>query len=132
VRRQRREVPPIHPGEILAEEFLSPLGLNMHQLALALRVPANRISQIVDGERGISAETALRLGRYFRTSPEFWMNLQKRYELEEAKYRIEKQVEREVLPRDAKAARLTRARGARSTKPMIKARRGFSKLGSYA
>jgi addiction module HigA family antidote len=112
MRRQQREVPPIHPGEVLAEEFIKPLGLNMHQLALALRVPANRIGQIVDGERGISAETALRLARYFGTSAEFWMNLQKRYELEEARYRIEHQVEREVLPRDASPSRLQRARSA--------------------
>ena len=112
MRRQQRGVPPIHPGEVLAEEFIKPLGLNMHQLALALRVPANRIGQIVDGERGISAETALRLARYFGTSAEFWMNLQKRYELEEARYRIEHQVEREVLPRDASPSRLQRARSA--------------------
>jgi len=112
MRRQRREAPPIHPGEILAEEFLKPLGLNMHQLALALRVPANRIGQIVDGERGISAETALRLGRYFGTSAEFWINLQKRYELEDARFRIEDQVEREVLPRDTNASRIARARSA--------------------
>jgi addiction module HigA family antidote len=112
MRRQRREVAPIHPGEILAEEFLNPLGLNMHKLALALRVPANRISQIVEGERGISAETALRLARYFGTSPEFWMNLQKRYELEEARFRIEEQIEREVLPREPGASKLQRARSA--------------------
>jgi antitoxin HigA-1 len=98
--RARRQSPPVHPGEILAEEFIKPLGLNMHQLALALRVPANRVGQIVDGERGITAETALRLARYFGTSAEFWMNLQKRYELEEARYRIEQKIEREVLPRD--------------------------------
>jgi antitoxin HigA-1 len=100
MRRQRREVPPIHPGEILAEEFIKPLGLNMHQLALALRVPANRIGQIVEGERGITAETALRLARYFGTSAEFWTNLQKRYELEDARYRLEQQINREVLPRE--------------------------------
>jgi antitoxin HigA-1 len=110
--RQRRELPPIHPGEILAEEFIKPLGLNMHKLALALRVPANRIGQIVEGERGITAETALRLARYFGTSAEFWMNLQKRYELEEARYRIEEQVEREILPRDSDSGKLQRARSA--------------------
>jgi addiction module HigA family antidote len=105
MRRQRREVPPIHPGEILAEEFIKPLGLNMHQLALALRVPANRIGQIVEGERGITAETALRLARYFGTSAEFWTNLQKRYELEDARYRLEQQINREVLPRENNARR---------------------------
>ena len=97
---RRRQAPPIHPGEILQEEFIKPLGLNMHQLALALRVPSNRIGQIVDGDRGITAETALRLARYFGKSAEFWMNLQKRYELEEARFRIEPQIEREVLPRE--------------------------------
>jgi len=99
--RIRRQAPPVHPGEILEQEFIKPLGLNMHQLALALRVPANRVGQIVDGERGITAETALRLARYFGTSAEFWMNLQKRYELEDARYRIERKIEREVLPREA-------------------------------
>ena len=112
MRAQRREAPPIHPGEILAEEFLKPLGMSMHQLALALRVPSNRIGQIVDGERGITADTALRLARYFGTSAEFWMNLQKRYELEEARYRIEQQIRREVLPRDNTSGRPQKARSA--------------------
>lgn len=102
--RQKREAAPIHPGETLSEEFLKPLGVSMSQLALALRVPANRVSQIVKGERGISAETALRLARYFGTSAEFWLNLQKRYELEDARLRMEAQIEREVLPREKSAA----------------------------
>jgi antitoxin HigA-1 len=83
--RAKREVAPIHPGEILSEEFLKPMGLSMHRLALALRVPANRISQIVDGQRGISAETALRLARFFGNSAEFWMNLQTHYDLKMAR-----------------------------------------------
>ena len=112
MRRQRREIAPVHPGEILTEEFIKPLGLNRHQLAMALHVPPNRIGQIVEGVRGISAETALRLGRYFGTSPDFWMNLQKRYELEEARYRIEEQIEREVSPREADTGKSRRARTA--------------------
>jgi antitoxin HigA-1 len=68
--RAKREIAPVRPGEILLEEFLKPLGMTMHELALALRVPANRVSQIVVGKRAISADTALRLGRYFSTGPE--------------------------------------------------------------
>jgi addiction module HigA family antidote len=74
-----REIAPVHPGEILLEEFLKPVGMTIHELALALRVPANRISQIVEGGRGVSPDTALRLGRYFGTGPEFWINLQSRF-----------------------------------------------------
>jgi antitoxin HigA-1 len=102
--RAKREVAPIHPGEILSEEFLKPMGLSMHRLALALRVPANRISQIVDGQRGISAETALRLARFFGNSAEFWMNLQKRYELEDARFKLQAKVDREVPPHEKTAA----------------------------
>jgi addiction module HigA family antidote len=89
------------PGEILKEEFLKPLGLTMNQLALALRVPANRINAIVVGGRSISADTALRLGRYFGTGPEFWTNLQSHYDLEQAKERLGDEIERDVRPRDA-------------------------------
>lgn len=71
----KREIAPVHPGEILQEEFLNELGMTMHELALALSVPANRISQIVEGKCGISADTALRLGRYFGTGPELWIQL---------------------------------------------------------
>src|SRR5579872_4790682 len=68
---KRREIPLVHPGEILVEDFLKPLGLTVNALALALRVPSNRIYAIVEGERGVSPDTALRLGRYFGTGPEF-------------------------------------------------------------
>jgi addiction module HigA family antidote len=91
---------PIHPGEILVEEFMKPLGLNAHKLALALRVPANRIQAIVSGERGISGDTALRLARYFGVSPEFWMNLQASYEIRVAKKELQGRIEREVQPRE--------------------------------
>jgi addiction module HigA family antidote len=101
--RQKREIPPVHPGEILSEEFLKPLGLTMNQLALALRVPANRINAIVAGERGITADTALRLGRYFGTSAQFWINLQARFDLESTKDKLAAKIEREVQPRERAA-----------------------------
>ncbi len=99
--RVRREIAPIHPGEILLEEFLKPLKMTMHELALALRVPANRIGQIVEGQRSVTPDTALRLGRYFGTGPEFWINLQARYDLETAKGDLAQVIEREVAPRAA-------------------------------
>ena len=83
--RAKREIALVHPGEILLEEFLKPLGMTMHELALALRVAANRIGQIVEGGRRVSPDTALRLSRYLGTGPEFWINLQARFELERAK-----------------------------------------------
>ena len=94
-------LPPIHPGEILWEEFLSPLGMSANELALALRVPATRINDIVNEKRGITADTALRLARYFGTTPRFWMNMQASYELEVAEDQLGKAVTREVLPRTA-------------------------------
>jgi len=97
--RRKREIPPVHPGEILLEEFLKPLGMSMNQLALALRVPANRIAQIVNGDRTVSPETALRLGRFFGTGPEFWLNLQMRYDLECARESAAATIERDVQPR---------------------------------
>lgn len=75
-------IPPMHPGEILAEEFLEPLGISQYRLAMALGVPPRRINEIVHGKRRISADTALRLARYFGTSDRFWINLQNRYDLE--------------------------------------------------
>lgn len=75
----------IHPGEILKEEFLVPLGISANRLAGSLGVPANRISAIINGDRGITAETAILLGRAFLTTPEFWINLQAHYDLEVAK-----------------------------------------------
>lgn len=81
-------MPPIHPGEILLTEFLEPLGVSQYQLAKAVDVPARRINEIVHGQRRISADTALRLARYFGTSERFWMNLQARYDLEVEKDRL--------------------------------------------
>jgi antitoxin HigA-1 len=81
-------MPPVHPGEILLEEFLHPLAVSQYQLAKALSVPPRRINEIVHGQRRISADTALRLARYFGTSERFWMNLQTRYDLEVEKDRL--------------------------------------------
>ena len=79
---------PIHPGEILTEEFLTPLGITQHKLAVAIGVPPRRINEIVHGTRRISADTALRLARYFGTSERFWINLQARYDLEVERDRL--------------------------------------------
>ena len=81
-------VPPVHPGEILLEEFLTPLGVSQYRLAKAVDVPARRINEIVHGQRRITADTALRLSRYFGTSERFWLNLQARYDLETEKDRL--------------------------------------------
>ena len=93
-----RKLKPVHPGEILREEFMAPLGLSMNKVAMALRVPVTRIADIVNQRRGITADTALRFARYFRNSPAFWMNLQTRYDLEVAEDEIARQVERDVQP----------------------------------
>lgn len=79
---------PIHPGEILQAEYLEPLGVTQHRLAVAIGVPPRRINEIVHGKRGITADTALRLARYFGTSERFWLNLQSRYELELGRDRL--------------------------------------------
>ncbi len=100
---RKREVPLAHPGEILLEEFLRPLGVSMNQLALALRVPNNRINAVVNGKRGISPDTALRLARFFGTTPDFWMNLQSHYDLATVKDLIGEQIEHEVMPRQRAA-----------------------------
>jgi len=92
------KLPPIHPGEILLEEFLKPMGLSQNQLALSIGVPARRINEIVLGKRGISADTALRLARYFNMSPQFWMGLQMNYELAIASDKLENRLDREVCP----------------------------------
>ena len=75
-------IAPIHPGEVLLEDFLTPLGLTQHHLAISISVPPRRINEIVHGKRRMSADTALRLARYFGTSDRFWLNLQTRYDLE--------------------------------------------------
>ena len=92
---------PIHPGEILMEEFLGPLDLSQYRLAKDISVPPRRINEIVHGKRGISADTALRLARYFRTTDEFWMSLQMHYDLETERLRLKKRLPREVAERKA-------------------------------
>ncbi len=86
----------ITPGEILEEDFLKPLGLSQYRLALDIGVPPRRINEIVKGQRSITADTALRLGRYFQMSPQFWLNLQSHYDLEVEQERMGKRLEREV------------------------------------
>ncbi len=87
---------PIHPGEILMEEFLKPLGVSQYKLAKDISVPPRRINEIVHGKRSISADTALRLSRYFRLSERFWLNLQARYDLEQEKDKLHGRIENEV------------------------------------
>jgi len=89
---------PIHPGEILLEEFLEPMGISQYRLAKDLQVPPRRINEIVHGKRRISADTALRLARFFGTSERFWMNLQLRYDLEVEKDRLGDRLDQEVKP----------------------------------
>jgi antitoxin HigA-1 len=95
-----------HPGEVLREEFMRPLGLSANALALALRVPATRIGDILRTEkpRAVSADTAIRLGRYFGTSAEFWLNLQSAYDLSRALAQNGRTIERQIQPREEAAA----------------------------
>jgi addiction module HigA family antidote len=92
----KHRLPPIHPGEILLEEFLKPMNISQYRLAKDISVPARRINEIVQGKRAIIADTALRLSRYFGLSERFWMNLQARYDLEMEKDRLAERLEREV------------------------------------
>ncbi|MBV7337615.1 HigA family addiction module antidote protein [Chloroflexi bacterium TSY] len=87
---------PVHPGEILLEEFLKPMGLSQNQLALAIRVPARRINEIVHGKRRVTADTALRLARYFKMSPQFWLALQMDFDLDVAEDELGERLEQEV------------------------------------
>jgi addiction module HigA family antidote len=93
---KKKTMKPIHPGEVLLEEFLEPMGITQYRLAKAIHVPARRINEIIKGQRGITADTALRLSRYFGSSERFWMNLQARYELEVEKDRLGDRLEREI------------------------------------
>ena len=95
---------PIHPGEILRSEFMEPMGITQYRLAKDLSVQPLRISEIVRGKRGITADSALRLGRYFRLSATYWMNLQAHYEIEIAEDRLQDRLEKEVKPRGGLAA----------------------------
>jgi addiction module HigA family antidote len=92
----RKRLDPVHPGEILAEDFLKPLALTEYRLAKGLRVPARRINEIVHGKRAVTADTALRLARFFRNSPRFWLNLQSSYDLEVEADRLGTKLARDV------------------------------------
>ena len=100
-----KSLSPIHPGEILLEDFMKPLGLTQYRLARDLRVTPIRISQLVNGKRSISVDTALRLARYFGTSAAVWLRLQVRYDLEVAEQGLGKRIKREVIVRSQPSAR---------------------------
>lgn len=92
-------LPPVHPGEVLREEFMIPFHISINALARELHVPVSRVSKIVNEERNITADTALRIARYFGTSPEFWLNLQSRYDLVSAQRARCRAIQHEVRPR---------------------------------
>ena len=94
----KRDFPPIHPGEILVTEFLEPMGISQYRLALNIGVTPRRINEIVHGRRGITADTALRLGRFFNMEAQFWMNLQSHYDMEVALETLEDRLDKEVHP----------------------------------
>lgn len=91
-----KKLSPITPGDVLLEEFLRPMEISQNQLAKDIKVPANRVSQIIHGKRKITSDTALRLGKYFGIEPEFWLNLQVRYNMKITRNKIGKQIEKEV------------------------------------
>ena len=91
-----KKMTPLHPGEILFEEFLKPMGLSQNRLALDIRVPARRINEIVQGKRRITADTALRLAKYFNMSPQFWLGLQMDYDLDVAEEKLADRLEKEI------------------------------------
>ena len=98
---KNRRLPPVHPGEILREDLMVPLGLSINGLARELRVPVTRMSEIVNGRRSITADTALRLARHLGTTPQFWMNLQTAYDLDVATRASAGKIARDVRPRKA-------------------------------
>jgi addiction module HigA family antidote len=100
---KNRRLPPVHPGEVLREDLMTPLGLSINGLARDLRVPVTRMSEIVNGRRSITADTALRLARYFDMTPQFWMNLQAAYDLEVATRESADRIKRDVHPREARS-----------------------------
>ena len=100
-KRRKRDIPPVHPGEILKADFLEPLGLSVNALSRAVGVPRTRLNDIVRGRRGITADTAMRLARFFRISARFWMNLQSHYELGVAEEAHGQRLDHEVRPHAA-------------------------------
>jgi antitoxin HigA-1 len=99
--RSGRRLPTVHPGAILRDEFLIPMGISVYELANAIKVPRSRTNDIVRGRRAITTDTAIRLGRYFGTTPDFWINLQARFDLDVADRTVRRQIEQEVTPRVA-------------------------------
>ena len=95
---RKDKIPPVHPGEVLLEDYLKPMGVSQNQLAIRMRVPSGRITEIVQGKRGITAETALRLAKAIGTTPGFWMNLQARYDLRVAEDNLGETIDKEVNP----------------------------------
>jgi antitoxin HigA-1 len=95
---KHKKMNPVHPGEILREDFLVPMGLSQNQLAIAICVPARRINEIVLGKRAVTADTALRLARYFNMSPKFWLGLQMDYELDLAEDALESKIRKQIKP----------------------------------
>jgi len=93
---RNNKMPPIHPGEILRDDFLTPMGISQYRLSRDISVPPRRINEIVHGTRSITADTALRLGRYFGVSPQFWLNLQAHYDLDQEQDRLGDRLEQEV------------------------------------
>jgi addiction module HigA family antidote len=98
MKRKKKLLDPIHPGEILLEEFLKPFGISINRLARDIDVPPGRVSLIVNGRRSITADTALRLSRYFRVSAELWMNLQSDYDLQVAQRKVADEIDKRVRP----------------------------------
>lgn len=101
MRKHSKRLPPIHPGEVLREDFMQPLGLSMNRLALALHVPVPRIAEIVHERRSVTPDTALRLARYFNTSARFWLNLQSAYDLEVAEDKLGGKIAQNIQPMTA-------------------------------
>ena len=101
---KNKKLPPIHPGEILLEEFLKPMGISQYRLAKDISVPPRRINEIVHGKRSITADTALRLGRFFEIAPQFWLNLQNRFDLEVAEDLLTDRLDKEVHRLSSNAA----------------------------
>lgn len=101
MKRKTKQIRFPHPGETILEDYLKPFGLSVNRLAIELRVPATRVGEIVHGRRAVTADTALRLARYFNTTPKFWMNLQASYDLAMAAEAKAKEIERTIHPREA-------------------------------
>jgi addiction module HigA family antidote len=98
ITRKKRQIAPVHPGEILKEEFMVPLEMSANRLSLLLRVPSGRITQIINGQRAVTTDTALRLSRLFGTTAEFWMNLQNLYDLQNAEDKLVAEINEQVKP----------------------------------